>query len=267
MHRSIQVFSLLLLWVAPAIAGNPPEANFDWEPWRCLPVQEGGRQKPLDTLARESARMMTGRTGAADPETGRYLDATALYMAMLFDWQGWDQPAAPHPPAGNDLSAAYFRAHKPDKWDRADLLLVESKGLRKALGIAENQAYISPLDLKDAKLNDPQSGSAAPFLDWAEKLERTKRNELSDLEKKGQDLSERYYAYLLHRMGRRLEILPMRDDPQKSWASLAELMQSKFDGKNDQGGELRRRRTLSEKRARRIGGKTQTRSARLPPHF
>jgi ABC-type transport system involved in cytochrome c biogenesis permease subunit len=242
MRKSIQAILMMLLWVAPALAGGPPEINFDWEPWRYLPVQEGGRQKPLDTLARESVRMMTNRAGMLDPETGQYLDAAALYLTMLFDWQGWNQPAGTPPPADNDLSTEYLRLHKPDKWDHAPLLWVESKELRKAIGLAESQAYISPFELKDAKFIDPQTAEKTPFLDWAEKLDRKNRNDLSDLEKKGPDLAERYFAYMLHRMGRRLEILPLQGNPHKQWASLATLMFSKLDDKNDPRGDLRKAR-------------------------
>ena len=81
MHKSILTLSLFLLAFASAFAEGPSKENFDWESWRYLPVQEGGRQKPLDTLARESMRMLTNRADFADPETGQRLDATAFYLA------------------------------------------------------------------------------------------------------------------------------------------------------------------------------------------
>ena len=55
---AIAVFALATLAVGsgPALAGEGRVAAFDWRPWRSLPVQDGGRRKPLDTLARETFR-------------------------------------------------------------------------------------------------------------------------------------------------------------------------------------------------------------------
>ena len=53
------MFIALTLLVSSA--GNSPVAAnedvaFAWQAWRHLPVQEGGRHKPLDTLAWETLR-------------------------------------------------------------------------------------------------------------------------------------------------------------------------------------------------------------------
>ena len=53
-------------------------------------------------------------------------------------------------------------------------------------------------------------------------------------------MAERYWTYLLLRMGQRLEILPLRGDPHRQWASLAMLVQSEFDDKSDPGGDCRK---------------------------
>ena len=141
---------------AGCVAGREPSPpNFDWTPWRYLPVLDGGRHKPLDSLAWETARMIGNRAGLADPETGQKLDATGLYLAMLLDWQGWDHPAAGHMTVDTQSHGAYFIAHQPDKWDRAGLILVENLELRRALGIAEDQKYIAPLE--SLPRQDPRS--------------------------------------------------------------------------------------------------------------
>jgi ABC-type transport system involved in cytochrome c biogenesis permease subunit len=239
MQNSIFAILVFLLGIHSAIAGSPPPVNFDVTPWRYLPVQEGGRQKPFDTLAQDSVRTMTNRAGLADPETGQYLDATALYLAMLFDWQGWDQAATLHPPADMDMFAAYDRLHKPDKWDHAPLIFVD-KELRSALGLTETQKYVSPADMKGLKYSDPQTAATAPLLEWAEKLNRKKPNDLSAVEKKGQALAERYWAFILQRMGQSMEILPFPNDPQQEWASLTKVMLSDYDDKSDPQGKLRK---------------------------
>ena len=104
---------------------------------------DGGRHKPLDSLAWETARMIGNRAGLADPETGRKLDATGLYLTMLLDWQGWDRPMAGHMSVDAESHAAYFLAHHPDKWDRTPLILVENLDCGSALGIAADQKYIA----------------------------------------------------------------------------------------------------------------------------
>jgi cytochrome c-type biogenesis protein CcsB len=236
--KAAPVVAVLLLGISSSFAASPPEAKFDWESWRRLPVQEDGRQKPLDTLARESARSMANRVTVTDPETGQLLGPVARYLTMLFDWQGWDEPAPRHP--DGDLAAAYFSSHKPDKWDQAPLLYIDSTELRTALGLAENQKHISPAELKNAKFTDPQTSQTVPFFQWAEAVVRAEKRTPSNLERKGVELANRFREYLADRMGQRLEILPLKGDPQKGWASLAMLMRADFDDKTDPDGALRK---------------------------
>jgi ABC-type transport system involved in cytochrome c biogenesis permease subunit len=237
--KAIFVMSILLLGISSAMAGSPAEGRFDWGPWRSLPVQDDGRQKPLDTLARESLTAMANRTELADPETGQSLDATAAYLSMLFDWQGWETSSSA-PTADSDLPTEYFRSHKPDKWDKAPLIYVDSKELRKALGIVEKQKYISPEELNKAKITDPQTSQTLPFFEWAETVVRANKDKPSDLEKKGVELANRFGNYLADRMGQRMEIIPLKDDPHQRWVSLAMLMQAEFDDKVDPQGSLRK---------------------------
>src|SRR3990172_9474869 len=91
--------AVLIGWIAVgATAFAQPESreSLDWRPWRYLPVQEGGRYKPLDTLAWETLRTLSNRGRFIDPQSEQDLDPTAVYLAMLFDWQGWDQPVNHH---------------------------------------------------------------------------------------------------------------------------------------------------------------------------
>ena len=77
---------------------HSPDQQFDWEAWRSLPVQDGGRQKPLDSLAWETWRLLGNRVSFTDPETNQTLDATAFYMATMLDSPTWDK-RSPLPPA------------------------------------------------------------------------------------------------------------------------------------------------------------------------
>ena len=98
-RASAAVVVLAMMFVAA-----PHAEAADWQQWRPLPVLDRGRQKPLDTMARETLRTITGRSSVVDPESGETLDATAAYLTMLFDWQA-DKPAtaagkSPHGAAG-----------------------------------------------------------------------------------------------------------------------------------------------------------------------
>ena len=94
MRKTIVVVSMLFLLAASSVMASDAGAPFDWDQWNYLPVQEGGRQKPLDTLAWETLRTLCNRGSFAEPDTGQKLDPTTFYLAILFDWQGWDQPDA-----------------------------------------------------------------------------------------------------------------------------------------------------------------------------
>ena len=76
-----------------------------------LPVQDGGRVKPMDTFAREGVRLITGH------ET--YEGRSA--MDILWDWL----------------------AH-PDLWEKKDFILVENLELRSLLGVPRDQKRVSP---------------------------------------------------------------------------------------------------------------------------
>ena len=175
MRSSMVALIILLAAGAPAPAASRSGQGFDWRLWRGLPVQAGGRQKPLDTLARETVREITGRTGLTDPETDQELGPVALYLTMLLEWQGWDEkPSDPHSTAMMHSRMNYFESHEADKWDRAPLIPVDPV-LREALGIDQDQRHISPLELSEARVKDPHTGREVSFVPWAGKLVRADR--------------------------------------------------------------------------------------------
>ena len=148
---------------ASALAGEGRVAAFDWRQWRSLPVQEGGRQKPLDTLARETFRTISNKSSFSDPQTQQKLDPTALYLTLLFTWQGWDRPASPHGMPSAEGCPGQPATHQPDAWDREPLLLVDSVPLRTALGLPADQKYISFLDLGRATIERSEDRRKEPF--------------------------------------------------------------------------------------------------------
>lgn len=218
------IFAMLLtgLLAGPATAAERSQPEWDWEPWRTLPVQDGGRYKPLDSLARESLRLLVNRTSFEDPDTGERLEPIALYWALLFDWQGWDQSAD----ALADDPARFYAHHKPDKWDRAPLLRVDHFALRDAMGLSVDRHFISPLELSRSTLCDPRTNRTQDFLTWANQVRQREAKSLSTLERKALELAGNYRIYCEQRMGRRLMLLPTREDPQAAWQSLAQWLRA-----------------------------------------
>ena len=90
-HTSV-VIAVLLLGATPGSARAAADATFDWQPWQSLATQDGGRVKPLDSLAWETLRLVANRGSLTDPDTGQKLDAVQAYLVLLFDWQGGDLP-------------------------------------------------------------------------------------------------------------------------------------------------------------------------------
>jgi cytochrome c-type biogenesis protein CcsB len=239
MRFSIALLILSIATGAAAQAETPGGQSFNWQAWRYLPVQDGGRHKPLDTLAWETLRTLCNRARFVEPGSRETLDSTAVYLAMLFDWQGWDRPADPHAMAMNP-SAVYFAGYAPDKWDKAPMLRVDYLALRTALGVSPDEKYVSPLELSEAVIRDPHTEKQTPFLAWARELSLTEKEKgLTTFEQKGVELAGKFLAYQDHRMGRRLCVLPIRNSEDRQWASIADLMQTRFNDGNDPGGEQR----------------------------
>ncbi|MBN2473944.1 MAG: cytochrome c biogenesis protein CcsA [Pirellulales bacterium] len=241
MDRNLAVFLFLtaLVWAVPVAAEELVDENLDWAAWRRLPVLAGGRYKPLDTLAEDTMRAYCGRTRLKDPESGRRIDAVAAYLAMIFDWQGWD-----HSPDAEDAGTeapeiGYFDHHQPDKWDRARWIRVDSPQLREALGLPQRRQYASPQEIIDADFRDPATGRQVPFVMWTQQIAQGKREKFSPLEEKALDLTGTLQQYQHHRTGQGLSVVPIRDSRHQEWLSIASLMQGRLDDQTDPDGSLR----------------------------
>lgn len=232
---------LLVAFCMSAFGASLGAADFDWSLWRDVPVQSGGRSKPLDTLSRETLRLIANRSSFTDPETGEHLSATALYLVMMFDWQGWIHPDHGRLLLASDWRTQYFQMHPADKWDRTPLLRIDYLELRSRLMLERDQQYVAPAALAEASLEDPRTGNRVPFTTWANQLLRLEEEgkKLSTLEQKGLELANRLWSYQNHRMGRELEILPVAGSSTKEWISVAHLLLTPFDNANDPAGHYR----------------------------
>ena len=240
MRSSIAILVVLLASSLPGLGAEQPGPGPDWSPWRHLAVQDGGRRKPLDTLARETLRATSDRTSFADPETGEALSPPALYLVMLFDRKGSDQPAASQAMAAAHAGMGNFGSQESDKWDRAPMIRVGAVELREALGLGRDQACVSAIQLGQASIEDPATGKKTLFGRWVRDILRTKQDGFSPFEEKALELADRLRAFQEHRMGRRLQVLPVKDSPDEHWMSVAELLGSEFDDRTDPTGGLRK---------------------------
>jgi len=238
MRRSIALFVVVWAIGASALGAGETGPGFDWSPWRYLPVQDGGRRKPLDTLARETMRSLSDRTSFTDPETGRKLDSVALYLAMLFDWQGWDKPADARVTPEAHPALGYFDLYQADKWDRAPLIRVRSAELRKALGLDQSQRRFSAHELSES----------------FKELLRGDRDDLSRVEEDAQEVVGRLWLYQQHRAGERLYLLPERDSPEQHWISARDLLRADFDDRADAARLREVKKHLEQARAAYLAG-------------
>lgn len=221
-HKRFAVSVLALLVLLCGSTHVPAEDDsFDWRQWENLAVQGGGRQKPLGTLAWESLRLIANRSSFEDPQTGRRLSPTALYLAMIFDRQPGDEPP------------------EADKWDRADLLRIDYLPLREALDLPLDKKHVPPSTLSQAKILDPDTGRREPFLDWARQAAGDRERGHSTFDDKSLALANKYWTYTSHRTGRYLEILPLGDGEEEHWVSVGTLLRTELDDRLDPSGEVR----------------------------
>lgn len=233
----------LALGITPTKAWCSGERAFDWAGWRALPAQDEGRIKPLDSLARETFHVLSGAAQFTDPQTGQRLDASTLYLAMLFDWQGWDSPADWPTHESGRAPSGYFSRFRPDTWDQAPLLRIDSPVLAQALGLPTGQNRVSPLALSQAKISFPDTASSRPFVNWAEGLVQRDEQALTPIETAALELAAKLWAYQAHRTGARLTLLPIQGDDDQRWISLADLVQADWNEQSDPTGLVRQART------------------------
>lgn len=244
MRQLILVLVVMAVAASPLMAGEPgPSFDGDW--WHDLPVQHDGRRKPLDTLGRETLRLLSNRSRITDPDTGTTLGPVAWYLTMLFEWQGWDHAKRDQLLLVADWRKQYFQLHTPDRWDEAPLLRVDDLDLRNLLGLRKDEAHISPLALSRALIEEPETGRPLTFPAWGEQLLRQEpQGTLNRLETRALELAGRLWSYQNHRMGRGLELVPMPGSDTEPWMSFGHLVLTHFDDANDPTGQCRQAQRL-----------------------
>jgi cytochrome c-type biogenesis protein CcsB len=182
MTRSLLTLSLLAFSLpATLLAGS------EVAPLRGIAIQTGGRTKPLDTFARETARRVMG----AKPfgiERVQGLEPTEWVLAMLAT---------------------------PDRWRAEPIVKVTHAGLRQAAGLPEDKDRYSFEELV----------SHEGFLGATEKVHAKLRQE-EDIDPVESELATLYDTLSIMSgimSGGALRIIPHPDDPKATWYSIADL--------------------------------------------
>ena len=182
MTRNLLTLSLLAFSLpATLLAGS------EVAPLREIAIQTGGRTKPLDTFARETARRVMG----AKPfglEGVQGLEPTEWVLAMLAT---------------------------PERWRGEPIVKVTHAGLRKAAGLPDDQDHYSFEELV----------SHEGFLAATEKVHAKLRQdeEIDPVESELANLYDTLSIMSGIMSGEALRIIPHADDPKATWYSIADL--------------------------------------------
>ena len=187
MKPSVLIPLFLILAPSPLLAG--PELD----PLREIAIQDGGRIKPLDTFARETAR----RVGGAKPFTGGEsilgLDPIEWILSML---------------------AA------PERWRGEPIVKVTHAGLREAAGLPAGKDRYSFTELV----------GHAGFLKAAEAAHEKQRKDpeakLDPVEREVAQLYDTLSLLASIFSGEALRVVPHPSDPRATWFSLTDLQQA-----------------------------------------
>ena len=110
MKRLMTILTFLLL------ASGAFADDLDFTALRYLAVQKDGRKKPLDTVALETVKKLTGKNAFVDPESGRTMEPMDVLLSMWFETR---------------------------EWSKMPVILVSYGPLRETLGLAADRKYFS----------------------------------------------------------------------------------------------------------------------------
>jgi ABC-type transport system involved in cytochrome c biogenesis permease subunit len=184
--------SAWILFLLAAAAPSPLRAGPELDPLRQIAIQDGGRVKPFDTFARETARRVAGAR-AFGFETVKGLDPVEWTLAMLVS---------------------------PGQWKDEKVIRVTHAGLREAAGL--------PADKDRYSFNELTSH--AGFLQAAgkvhEKLRQDREAKLDPVEREISTLYDSLGVMGGIFSGEAWRVVPHPSDPNATWFSLADLDQT-----------------------------------------
>jgi cytochrome c-type biogenesis protein CcsB len=187
MMRSLLIPSLLALSLPGLLLAGTEVA-----PLRGIAIQTGGRTKPLDTFARETARRVTGAKPFGFERVGG-LEPTEWVLSMIAT---------------------------PERWRGESIVKVTHAGLRNAAGLPDDKDRYSFDELV----------SHEGFLGATEKVHAKLRQD-EDIDPVERELADLYDTLSIMSgmmSGEALRIVPHPDDPKATWYSIADLNNPQF---------------------------------------
>jgi cytochrome c-type biogenesis protein CcsB len=182
--RILAGIAVLLAWALPAAA------EVDLGPLRSLAIQDGGRHKPLDTFARETARRVSGARAFTGGERIGGLDPAEWVISLVSD---------------------------PRRWEAEPMFRVPHAALRERIGLAAAQDRYSFQELVNHK----------PFLDAAEEVrERMRIDSEARLDPIEQEVASLYGTLSTVSAifsGEALRMIPNPGAADGAWLSVAAL--------------------------------------------
>ena len=180
-----------MLLAGVLVLPSPLRAGPELDPLRTIAIQDGGRLKPFDTFARETARRVSGAVPFTGGESVKHLDPTEWVLAMLAD---------------------------PNKWRQELIVKVSHAGLRDAAGLPARS---------DNRYSFAELTSHAGFLAAADKVhEKMRKDREAHLDPVEREISNLYDTLSVMAgifSGESLRIVPHPTDKNASWFSLADL--------------------------------------------
>jgi cytochrome c-type biogenesis protein CcsB len=117
-NSKLAVFSILVLSLSLSFFSKTALAD-STEPLRYLPVQDGGRVKPLETLTRETLQLVYGKQTYRGPD-GKAREALEIVMTWML---------------------------VPNYWDGEKIVEINHRGLKDSLNFDHDRKYFSPTEL------------------------------------------------------------------------------------------------------------------------
>src|SRR5262245_34278654 len=181
----------LTLLAAALVLPSPLRAGPELDPLRTIAIQDGGRIKPLDTFARETARRVSGAVPFTGGESVKGLDPMEWVLAMLAD---------------------------PHRWRDEKIVKVSHAGLREAAGLDSRP---------DNRYSFAELTSHAGFLAAADKVhEKLRKDREAKLDPVEREISTLYDTLTVMAgvfSGESLRIVPHPTDKNAGWFTLADL--------------------------------------------
>jgi len=180
-----------MLLAAVLVLPSPLRAGPELGPLRTIAIQDGGRLKPLDTFARETARRVSGAVPFTGGESVRGLDPMEWLLAMMAD---------------------------PARWRQEPIVKVSHAGVRASAGLPPKA---------DQRYSFAELTTHAGFLAAAdkvhEKLRQDREAKLDPVEREVSSLYDTLAVMAGIFSGEALRIVPHPTDKNGAWFSLADL--------------------------------------------